>query len=184
MAYERAKKSKKKMEPVPVADKYMIHVRDVVDTSSSNRGTWVNKQTKYNKLRMRIKKAKTFPFIGCSNIRMPTAEIKLRKLKAALYNVVFGIRPVVTVVPPPGGRYETAMKIEKFLDHLIWDVMEYPIKKGIITIDQELEQGFRRLRRGQRSQRLVGCEPDLLVLVCRQLHELRHGDAPVAVRRN
>ena len=142
MAYERAKKSKKKMEPVPVADKYMIHVRDVVDTSSSNRGTWVNKQTKYNKLRMRIKKAKTFPFIGCSNIRMPTAEIKLRKLKAALYNVVFGIRPVVTVVPPPGGRYETAMKIEKFLDHLIWDVMEYPIKKGIITIDQELEQGF------------------------------------------
>ena len=112
-----------------------------VEKSKGDSTVWADKQAKYNRLRMRIKKAKTFPFVGCSNIRMPTAETKIRKLKAALMNVVFGIRPVVQVIPPPSGNYETAQKIEKWLDHLIMDVMDiYP--KSIIAVDQECEQGF------------------------------------------
>lgn len=103
--------------------------------------TWEAKQDRYHRMRMRIKKAKTFPFQGCSNIRMPTIETKLRKLKAALVNVIFGIRPIVQVIPSPSGNWESARKIEKFLDHLIMDKMDMK-SKAVIAIDQCLEKGF------------------------------------------
>ncbi len=104
-------------------------------------GTWATNLEKWHKMRMRIKKTKTFPFSGCANIRMPTIETKIRKLKAALINTIFGIRPVVQAVPSPSGKWETAQKIEKFLDHLIMDVIKLK-PKAIISIDQALEKGF------------------------------------------
>lgn len=132
-------------EPVttvqPVADDFYTYVQKKFQTSQADRSTWVARQVKFNKLRMRIKKTKTFPFIGCSNLRMPTAEIKIRKLKASLYNVIFGIRPLVQVTPPPGGDFNIALKVEKFLDHLLTEVMQIQ-NKCIISIDQMLEQGF------------------------------------------
>lgn len=103
--------------------------------------TWESNQEKFHKLRMRIKKEKTFPFKGCANLRMPTVEIKIRKLKAALINVLLGIRPVVAVVPTPSGNWQTAKKVEKFLDHLLMNVMNVK-NKLVIAIDQTLEKGF------------------------------------------
>ena len=102
---------------------------------------WRSSQDKWHKMRMRIKKKKTFPFVGCSNIRMPTIEIKMRKVKAALANVIFGIRPIVQAVPSPSGNWETARKIEKFLDHLIMEKVDVKAK-SLIAIDQTLEKGF------------------------------------------
>jgi hypothetical protein len=125
----------------PVTDNFFTFVQKKFQQSQADRSVWVSRQVKFNKLRMRIKKTKTFPFIGCSNLRMPTAEIKIRKIKSAIFNVIFGIRPVVQAVPPPGGNFETALKIEKFLDHLLMDVMRIQ-NKCIIAIDQMLEQGF------------------------------------------
>jgi len=137
-----AKYSKKqKKEESPISDSLYSYISQKFDDAKADRTTWTDKQIKYHKLRMRIKKSKTFPFVGCSNIRMPTAEIKIRKVKAAIYNVLFGIRPIVQAVPPPSGRFETALKIEKFLDHLLCDVIEIQ-KKAVVAIDQELEQGF------------------------------------------
>lgn len=143
MSYKTKKKSSKPVESPDSnqGDELFRYVSEKYDDAKSGRETWINKQVKYNKLRMRIKKAKTFPFVGCSNIRMPTAEIKIRKVKAALYNVIFGTRPIVQAVPPPSGRYEMALKIEKFLDHLLMERMKIQ-NKAIIAIDQELEQGF------------------------------------------
>lgn len=103
--------------------------------------TWETNQQKYHKLRMRIKKNKSYPFVGCSNLRMPTLEIKIRKLKAALVNVIFGIRPIIQAVPSPSGNWNVARKIEKFLDHIIMDVMSLK-EKAVIAIDQALEKGF------------------------------------------
>lgn len=111
------------------------------DDSENFVSTWESNQKKWHKLRMRIKKAKSFPFEGCSNIRMPTVEIKIRKLKSALMNVIFGIRPIIQAIPSPSGNWETARKIEKFLDHLIVDKMGLK-EKAIIAIDQSLERGF------------------------------------------
>ena len=102
---------------------------------------WLTEQEKWHRMRMRIKKKKSYPFPGCSNLRMPTAEIKIRKLKAALYNIIFGIRPVVSVTPEPGTDWQVAKKIEKALDHIIMDKMDIKTK-AIIAIDQELEKGF------------------------------------------
>jgi hypothetical protein len=112
-----------------------------VEDSKSVVTQWESNQEKWHRLRMRIKKVKNFPFVGCANIRMPTIETKIRKLKAALMNVLTGIRPVVQVVPCPTGTWEGALKIEKFLDHLLMEVMK--IKNTmVIAVDQALEKGF------------------------------------------
>jgi len=104
-------------------------------------GTWEANQNKWHKLRMRIKKTKNFPFVGCSNIRMPTLDTQIRKIKASLTNVIFGIRPIIQAEPDPAGNWQTAKKIEKFLDHLIMDKMKIK-NKSVIAIDQSLEKGF------------------------------------------
>ena len=122
-------------------DDCFSHINKLAQQSIAETTAWESSQEKWYKLRMRIKKAKTTPFVGCSNIRMPTAETKIRKLKAALYNVIFGIRPVVQVTPSPSGNWQTARKIEKFIDHLVWNIMKLPMK-AIHAIDQELEKGF------------------------------------------
>jgi len=141
------KKSKPLAEKVntDADDKILNYIDGVIEDSVSQTGAWSDNQSKWHRLRMRIKKVKTFPFANCSNIRMPTAEIKIRKLKAALYNVIFGIRPIVQVVPSPSGSMQVASKIEKWLDHLIMDVIKLQ-KKCVIAIDQELEKGFYLLK--------------------------------------
>jgi len=90
---------------------------------------------------MRIKKTKNFPFVGCANIRMPTIETKLRKLKSSIINVIFGLRPVIQAVPSPSGNWQTAMKIEKFIDHLVMDIIGLK-PKAVIGVDQAIEKGF------------------------------------------
>lgn len=132
-------------EPVPQEDGCYVFVNKKVQASNNDTTTWATKQARFNRIRMRMKKTKTFPFVGSSNLRMPTAETKIKKLKSSLINVIFGIRPVVQVVPSPQGSFESAQKIEKFLDHLIMDKMEFKLK-GIIAVDQTLETGFYLLK--------------------------------------
>jgi hypothetical protein len=129
----------------PSDNKILADVKNWKEDSEGFVSTWETNQDKWHRMRMRIKKTKNFPFPGCANLRMPTIETKIRKLKAALYNVVFGIRPIVQAIPSPGGSWEIARKIEKFLDHMIMDVMKLPAK-AIIAIDQALEKGFYALK--------------------------------------
>ena len=123
-------------------------VGDWKEESEGRTSEWENKQDKWHRLRMRIKKNKSFPFKGCSNIRMPTLDTKIRKQKASLLNVVFGIRPVVQVVPEDAyGEqqtqvpWEAARKVEKFLDKCIMEKINMR-NKGNIIIDRSLEKGF------------------------------------------
>ena len=138
MEYKIKKTTEKETKPV---DSCYTYVDGLVQDAESNTNKWSTNQEKWFKLRMRVKKSKTFPFVGCSNIRMPTAEIKIRKVKAALMNTIFGIRPIVQVMPSPSGNREVAKKIEKFLDHLIMDVMKLR-PTAAIAIDQSIEKGF------------------------------------------
>lgn len=102
---------------------------------------WEDKQERYYKMRMRVKKPRNFPFKNASNIRMPTAEKNIRKLKAAIMGIIFGVRPIVSVRPSPSTTLERAQKIEKFLDHLLMNVIGID-KCAEIAIDQSLEKGF------------------------------------------
>ena len=136
--------AKKKKPEIVVANpnsRLITQIRNWQQQSQSNTSKWELQQLKWFKMRMRIKKVKNYPFVGCSNIRMPTIETKVRKLKAAMSNVIFGIRPVVQVIPTPSGTFDNAMKVEKFLDHMIMDVIKLK-PKVIIAIDQMLEKGF------------------------------------------
>ena len=111
------------------------------DTNKSDASEWILRQDKWYKLRHRIKRKKTSPFIGCANIRMPTLDIQIAKKKAGLLNRGFGVEPFVQVIPTPSGSMETANKVEKFLHHLLKDVIKIRPKMAI-AIDRELEQGF------------------------------------------
>lgn len=135
-------KSKKNSTVIPNPDDHLVTtIRKWQQSSEANTARWELNQLKWHKMRMRIKKTKNFPFVGCANFRMPTLETKIRKLKASLVNTVFGIRPVVQVIPTPSGTFDNAMKVEKFLDHLINDMTDLK-QKIIISIDQMLEKGF------------------------------------------
>jgi hypothetical protein len=112
-----------------------------VDQSKSATTEWTDKQEKYYKMRMRVKKDKSFPFKGSSNLRMPTVDTYLRKAKSGIMNIVFGLRPIIQAVPTPGGNTETANRVEKFYDHLIMDVMNFK-NKATIIVDQALEKGL------------------------------------------
>jgi hypothetical protein len=119
----------------------LSRIEVLVNGSKNDVADWESKQDRFHRIRMRIKKDKNFPFVGSSNLRMPTAEIYIRKAKAAIMNVVFGLRPIIQAIPSPGGSLATASKIEKFYDHLILDVMGFR-EKGAILIDQALEKGM------------------------------------------
>lgn len=139
-----ANKKVKIDKPTPQIDPNRTLVDTIRKWRDSSRGltaSWEINQLKWQKMRMRIKKTKNFPFVGCANLRMPTIETKIRKLKASLMNTVFGIRPVVQVIPTPSGTFENAQKIEKFLDHLIMDTTDTR-NKVCISIDQTLEKGW------------------------------------------
>ena len=123
-------------------DELLTFIQSRLKDSIQNTSAYATKQERYHKLRMRIRdKKKTFPFDGASDLRMPTGDTKIRKIKSAIINLVFGIRPVVQVTPGPTGNPQTARKIEKFLDHLIMDIMP-TYEKSLIAIDQELEKGM------------------------------------------
>ena len=120
-------------------------ITDWYDTAKEDCGEWREKQDKWYRLRMRVKKPKDKPFKGCSNIRLPILDSKIKNVKASLMNAVFGVRPVVQVIPTPSGNVDTAVALEKFLDHLIMDVIKIkPI--ATMAIDQELQNGFEILK--------------------------------------
>jgi len=126
-------------------DTLVSSIKQLVDEAINLTGKWESNAAKWSRMRYRIKKEKNFPFVGCANIRMPTIETNIRKVKASLVNNVLGIRPVVQVVPEPTGNMDIALKIEKFIDHLIMDVMNLK-PKVVISIDQALEKGFHILK--------------------------------------
>jgi len=125
----------------PTKDTLVESIKSLVDEAVNLTTQWESNQAKFSRMRYRIKKDKTFPFVGCANLRMPTIETNIRKVKAAIVNVIHGIRPVVQVVPSPSGNWESALKIEKFLDHLIMDKIKVK-PKSVIGIDQACEKGF------------------------------------------
>jgi hypothetical protein len=128
---------KKSATPDPLFNELAKKIEESIEHTE----TWRSSQEKWHKMRMRIKSSKTFPFPGCANLRLPTIETKLRKIKSQLVKIIFSLRPIVQAIPSPSGNLQTAMKIEKFLDHLIMDIMNFK-EKGVIGIDQSVEKGF------------------------------------------
>ena len=114
---------------------------DRIQDAQTVRGTWNQKMDYYYRMRMRIRKEKNFPFVGCSNLRLPTIEKYIRKIKAALFNVVWGIKPHAMVISEPNTNPEAAWKLETYMDWLLDTKIRFP-KKLSILIDKMLEKGF------------------------------------------
>lgn len=126
-------------------DDFFMEIEQKILDAESDCSTWRSNQDKWHRMRMCIKKTKTFPFTGCANLRLPTVETKLRKAKSAVVKMAFGLRPVVQAIPTPAGDMQTAMKVEKWVDHLLMDIMKIK-QKCVITVDQTMEKGFQLLK--------------------------------------
>ena len=112
-----------------------------IESAQTLRGAWSQKMDYYMRMRMRIRKEKTFPFPGASNLRLPTIEKYIRKIKAGLFNVVWGIKPHAMVIPEPTSNPEAGWKLETYMDWLLDTKIKFP-KKLSILIDKMLEKGF------------------------------------------
>jgi len=107
MEYKKAEKPKKKTKDEEIIDWIEAQLKDSIDNTSA----YAQKQERFYRLRMRLRdKKKTFPFDGCSDLRQPTADIKIRKAKAAIHNSIFGVRPVVQAIPGPNGDMQKAIR--------------------------------------------------------------------------
>jgi len=120
-------------------------IKSEVADSKAQTETWAVKHDKFYRLRFRVKKTKTFPFTGCSNLRLPTIETLIRKTKAALVGIYANIKPRMQVIPQTDTNLQKANKIERFLDYLA----DYKVKllgKLILGCDKMLEKGFALLK--------------------------------------
>lgn len=134
----------KEVVPSQTSDKSAEIFKDLflqIEDSQNLRGTWNQKMDYYYRMRMRIRKEKSFPFPGCSNLRLPTIEKYIRKIKASLFNVVWGIKPHAMVIPEPTSNPEAGWKLETYIDWLLDTKIKFP-KKLSILIDKMLEKGF------------------------------------------
>ena len=64
----------------PASDLF-TEINNIVEDSRSNVSAWQDKQDKYYRMRMRVKKKKNYPFKDSSNLRMPTADVNIKKVK-------------------------------------------------------------------------------------------------------
>jgi hypothetical protein len=112
-----------------------------VEDARNNRGEWNNRRDFFHRMRMRIRKDKSFPFEGCSNLRMPTVEKFIRKIKASLFTLVWGQRPKFVVEPGKNGNADAAFSIEYYLDYVFEKVLKFS-RPLIILLDKMLEKGF------------------------------------------
>jgi len=116
-------------------------LKQEVEEAKNNTVTWAEKHDKFYRLRFRVKKSKTFPFVGCSNLRLPTIETYIRKVKAALIGIYANVKPRMQVIPQTDRDIGKANKIERFLDFLV-DYKIRLLEKLILGCDKMLEKGF------------------------------------------
>ena len=122
-------------------DELFEEINGEIEESRSNTDTWKNNHDKFYRLRFRVKKTKTFPFTGCSNLRLPTIETYIRKIKSSLVGIYSGIKPRMQVIPQTDMDLNKANKIERFLDYLA-DYKMFLLEKLILACDKMLEKGF------------------------------------------
>ncbi|KYK26432.1 hypothetical protein AYK26_07500 [Euryarchaeota archaeon SM23-78] len=137
----KKKKEEKRPEPFDKDAQLFSDLYSMVEDAEGNSSTWRDTTDTYYRLRMRYKKTKTFPFPGCSNLRLPTIETYVRKAKSALVGIYANIKPRMMVVPQSDGNLEKARRIEKFLDWLC-DVKINLLGKLVVIVDKMLERGF------------------------------------------
>lgn len=121
--------------------KLFTDIQKMIAEAQEQRGAWQQKRDLYYRMRMRMRKDKTFPFPGASNLRIPTLEKYIRKAKAAIIGLLWSAKPKVQVIATPSGNPDGAFKLEYYVDYLI-DCVIKPLKKLIILADRLFQDGF------------------------------------------
>lgn len=115
-------------------------LHDIQD-SQNIKTKWSQKLDFYYRMRYRLRRTKDFPFIGCSNLGLPTIEKFLRKIKASLFNTFWGIRPHAVIIPEGPGSFDIANRLEHYIDWLLETKIGFA-KKFAVALDKMLEKGF------------------------------------------
>lgn len=112
-----------------------------ISDASNMKTAWSQKLDYYYRMRYRIRRTKDWPFIGCSNLGLPTIEKFLRKIKAGLFNLFWGVRPHGLIIPESNQSFDLAMRLEHYLDWLLETKIKFANKLAI-AIDKMCEKGF------------------------------------------
>lgn len=120
-----------------VAKDILGEISDAQDVKTK----WAQKLDYYYRMRYRLRRTKDWPFIGCSNIGLPTIEKFLRKMKAGFFNTFWGVRPHAIVIPEGQQSFEIANRLEHYIDWLLEVKIKFA-KKLSIALDKMLEKGF------------------------------------------
>lgn len=118
-----------------------VDVLKEIEDAKNMKLRWGQKLDFYYRLRYRLRRTKDWPFVGCSNIGLPTIEKFLRKIKASLFNVFWGIRPHAVIIPENPQNFDVAMRLEHYLDWLLEVKVKFA-KKLAIALDKMLQEGF------------------------------------------
>ena len=118
-----------------------------VHDAENDREEWQLKQVEWYKQRYGIRKAKSFPWPGASNLHLPLTDSIIRNYLAKMHRMKFGSTPLVTAEPMGAEDLEQARQAELFMDWLLRYRMNDPVsgwtfQRGIVIGDsKKAEQG-------------------------------------------
>lgn len=129
----------------PMED-FINSVAEESSTHKNKRSTWENRQTRWVKQRFGIRKKKTFPFVGASNIHIPTIDKQIRKTKPSYVNLMWQPEQIAEFTPLPNAKNFDALQQEAtynthLLDHIVRDKMDKAFEKSVLWVDRMRQAG-------------------------------------------
>lgn len=97
---------------------------------------WVRKQSELTKLRVGVRRRKTVPWAGASNINVPLTDGIIRRWKPGVVSLILDAHPVASFRPREANDIDPARVAEQFFTFLFRDMMDttYPAVRLVDTI--------------------------------------------------
>lgn len=90
-----------------------------VERALTDRRIWEQKRRLHYSKRYGLRAEKTFPWKGCSNLRIPLTDKILRRISPALKSSVFSVSPIVSIQPFGEMQESVARNVEYGYDWLL-----------------------------------------------------------------
>jgi hypothetical protein len=146
------------IDPTPFKEEIAKLVTLVNDADDANRG-WLEKQAKLTKLRFGVRKQRSIPWKGASNITVPIIDKTIRRYRPPIASLVLDAEPVAVFTPQEAGDFDTARSVEPFFTWMFREAMRTK-RDTVHLVDTLAQRGHTYAREGweyrtQRTSRVV-----------------------------
>ena len=112
-------------------------VIDEFEMDLTSRQAWANNAGKILKLFASYSEPKTFPWSGCSNVKLPVITISSIQFQArAFESLIPGSESIINVVPTGDEDVDRATRVQKYMN---WQLL-YKMKEFVPSMDETLMQ--------------------------------------------